>query len=111
MIQAGIPLVTTARIGVNDMKQRHSIALAIALVLVAACGGGEKKENAAAGEKRLIVEVQSSPTNLDPRVGNDNVSGRIFDLCCRGLIQVTPEMDYAPDLAQSWETPDDRTIV
>lgn len=93
------------------MKHRQSIALAIALVTLASCGGGEKKQNAAGGENRLIVMVQSSPTNLDPRVGNDNVSGRIFDICCRGLIQVTPEMDYAPDLAQSWETPDDRTII
>jgi peptide/nickel transport system substrate-binding protein len=93
------------------MKQRQWIVLAIALVTLAACGGGEKKQTGGGDENRLIVEVQSSPTNLDPRVGNDNVSGRIFDICCRGLIQVTPEMDYAPDLAQSWETPDDRTIV
>lgn len=94
------------------MKQRHTIALAMALVTLASCGGGgEKKETKGAADNRLIIEVQSSPTNLDPRVGNDNVSGRIFDLCCRGLIQVTPELDYAPDLAQSWETPDDRTIV
>lgn len=93
------------------MKHRQWIALAIALVTLAACGGGEKHQTGGGDENRLIVEVQSSPTNLDPRVGNDNVSGRIFDICCRGLIQVTPEMDYAPDLAQSWETPDDRTIV
>ena len=92
------------------MKHRPSIALAIALITLASCGG-EKKESGATAGKRLIVMVQSSPTNLDPRVGQDNVSGRIYDLCCRGLIQVTPELDYAPDLAQSWETPDDKTIV
>lgn len=95
------------------MKTRQLIALVTATVIVlASCGGGEKKTGGGgAAENRLVVEVQSSPTNLDPRVGNDNVSGRIFDLCCRGLIRVTPEMDYAPDLAQSWETPDDKTIV
>lgn len=95
------------------MKNRMLIALAIACVTLAACGGGEKKngDGAGGGENRLITMVQSAPTNLDPRVGNDNVSGRIFDLCCRGLIRVTPEMDYAPDLAQSWETPDDKTII
>lgn len=95
------------------MSHRHLIALATACLTIAACGGGEKKNGGGgdAKEKRLIVAVQSAPTNLDPRVGNDNVSGRIFDLCCRGLIKVTPEMDYAPDLAQSWETPDEKTIV
>lgn len=92
------------------MKHRHCLALAVFCVALAACGGKEK-ETAAVDENRLIVGLQSSPTNLDPRVGNDNASGRIFDLCCRGLIQVTPELDYAPDLATSWETPDDRTII
>ncbi|HVR39650.1 MAG TPA: ABC transporter substrate-binding protein [Thermoanaerobaculia bacterium] len=85
----------------------QSIALALTLIL-AACGGKETKTTPA--NKPLIAEIQSSPTNLDPRVGNDNVSGRIFDLCCRGLIQVTPNLDYAPDLA-TWTIPDDKTIV
>jgi peptide/nickel transport system substrate-binding protein len=97
------------------MKHRWTIALAsalaTALITLASCGGGEKKETTAGAKDRLIIEVKSAPTNLDPRVGNDNVSGRFFDICCRGLIQVTPELDYAPDLAQSWETPDDKTIV
>src|SRR5687768_4654040 len=95
----------------NSMRSRHLIALAAALITLASCGGGKKETGAGGKENRLIVEVQSAPTNLDPRVGNDNVSGRVFDLCCRGLVKVTPEMDYAPDLAQSWETPDDRTII
>lgn len=88
------------------------LATAAALVVAAACGG-EKKSATAGGAKdqRLVIGLKSSPTNLDPRVGNDHASGRIADLCCSGLIKVTPEMDYAPDVAQSWETPDDRTII
>jgi peptide/nickel transport system substrate-binding protein len=97
------------------MKQRYLILVAIAMVVaLAGCGGGEKKTGGAGGgddANRLIVAATSAPTNLDPRVGNDNVSGRLFDLCCRGLIRVTPEMDYAPDIATNWETPDDRTVI
>src|SRR5687768_484258 len=93
------------------MKHRYWVALAIVWVALAGCGGGEKKDSGAAAENRLITVLQSSPTNLDPRVGIDNASGRIFDLCCRGLIKVTPELDYAPDLASSWETPNDKTII
>ena len=93
------------------MKSRQLIVLAAAWLTLVSCGGDKTETGAGEKKNRLIVEVQSAPTNLDPRVGNDNVSGRIFDLCCRGLIKVTPEMDYAPDLAQSWETPDDRTII
>ncbi len=96
------------------MKHRQWIAFAIATsVVLSGCGGGEKKKGAGAGgdANRLVIGLKSSPTNLDPRVGNDNASGRILDLCCSGLIKVTPELDYAPDVAASWETPDDKTII
>jgi peptide/nickel transport system substrate-binding protein len=95
------------------MKTRHFL-VAISALLLAACGGGEKSAGGgAAGSAKdtLVIAVQSSPTNLDARIGNDNVSGRIFDLIYSGLVKVTPEMDYAPDVAEKWETPDDRTIV
>ena len=93
------------------MKNRQLAAIAATLVFLAACGGGESRSSGADDAARLVIAQQSSPTNLDPRVGNDNASGRIFDLCCRGLIKVTPELDYAPDVADSWETPDDQTII
>ena len=96
------------------MKKRYLILLAtVVAVLMTGCGGGEKKSGAGGADdaNRLVVASTSAPTNLEPRVGNDNVSGRIFDLCCRGLIRVTPEMDYAPDIATNWETPDDKTVI
>jgi peptide/nickel transport system substrate-binding protein len=87
-------------------------ALSIGL-LVVACGGGsgEKKSSGGGGEKTLVIAIQSSPTNLDSRVGNDNASGRIADLIHSGLVKITPTNDYAPDVAEKWETPDDKTIV
>jgi peptide/nickel transport system substrate-binding protein len=97
------------------MNSRFFVALAIATAVgLSGCGGGEKKGGAGGSggdHNRLVIGLKSSPTNLDPRVGNDNASGRIFDLCCAGLIRVTPELDYAPDIAASWETPNDKTIV
>jgi peptide/nickel transport system substrate-binding protein len=97
------------------MNHRQLIAVAIATTVGLSGCGGEKKSGGSAGAKgdanRLVIGLKSSPTNLDPRVGNDNASGRIMDLCCAGLIRVTPELDYAPDIASSWETPDDKTIV
>jgi peptide/nickel transport system substrate-binding protein len=95
------------------MKTRQPIALLIVVTLLA-CGGGETKSgggSAAADKNRLVIAVGSSPTNLDVRVGNDNVSGRMFDLIYSGLVKVTPNFDYAPDVASKWETPDDRTII
>lgn len=97
---------TTARIA-------SAMMIAGAVAMLVACGGGEKKNGGGArgDADRLVIGLKSSPTNIDPRVGQDNASGRIFDLCCRGLVRVTPEMDYAPDVATGWETPDDRTII
>jgi len=91
------------------MKLRQLFG-SLAVVLLLACGGGEKK-GAAGDANTLVIAVMSSPTNLDSRVGADNVSSRMFDLVYSGLIKVTPNFNYAPDLATSWETPDDKTIV
>jgi peptide/nickel transport system substrate-binding protein len=94
------------------MKYRSLLAAVLAAALVAACGGKESKSTAAGGDdNRLVVAVKSSPTNLDVRVGNDAVSGRFFDVIYSGLIKVTPEFDYAPDIATRWETPDDKTVI
>jgi peptide/nickel transport system substrate-binding protein len=95
------------------MRTRQLVTCVIVGLLLA-CGGGEKKSNGGGGgatKDRLVIAVMSSPTNLDGRVGADNVSGRMFDLIYSGLIKVTPNFDYAPDVAAKWETPDDKTIV
>ena len=95
------------------MRTRPLLVLATA-VLFAACGGGEKKSGSAGGggaASGLVIAFDGSPTNLDPRVGTDTYSGRIWDMTASGVIKLTPTGDFAPDLAEKWETPDDKTIV
>ncbi|MHB9000437.1 MAG: ABC transporter substrate-binding protein [Thermoanaerobaculia bacterium] len=94
------------------MKRTSLVILAVLIMLSVACGG--KKESPAAGGaagKPLVIAFDTSPTNLDSRVGNDQGSGRIFDMIYSGLVKITPDAGYEPDLAERWETPDDRTIV
>ncbi len=91
------------------MRTRQLFA-SLAVVLLVACGGGEKKGSSGA-QNTLVIALKSGPTNLDSRVGADNASSRMFDLVYSGLIKVTPDFNYAPDLATKWETPDDKTIV
>lgn len=81
----------------------------LAVILLLACGS--EKKGSAGDNNTLVIAVKSSPANMDSRVGVDNVSSRMFDLVYSGLIKVTPNFDYAPDLATKWETPDDKTIV
>ncbi len=91
------------------MKTRHLLAIAIVVALVA-CGGGEKRAGAGGGNE-LVIAFDGSPTNLDPRIGTDTYSGRIWDMTASGLIKLTPSGDFTADIAQTWETPDDLTIV
>ena len=94
------------------MRFRHLLVL-ILIVSLGGCGGEKKAGGGGGGTSKdtLVIALMSSPTNLDSRVGADNASGRMFDLVHSGLIKVTPNFDYAPDVAEKWETPDDKTIV
>ncbi|MEA2568919.1 MAG: peptide/nickel transport system substrate-binding protein [Acidobacteriota bacterium] len=94
----------------NVMKR---IVVLTSIVLLAACGGGEKKKSGggSGGANGLVIAFDGSPTNLDPRVGTDSYAGRVWDLASSGLVRITPSGEFAPDVAEKWETPDDRTII
>ncbi|MGH9515145.1 MAG: ABC transporter substrate-binding protein [Terriglobales bacterium] len=59
----------------------------------------------------LVMIIESSPANLDPRIGLDvwsqNIAGLIFD----NLVSRDQHLSVQPSLAESWETPDLRTYV
>ena len=95
------------------MKRSHLAAVAIAtIVFLSACGGGERSDAAAGGDgKQLVIAFDGSPTNLDPRIGTDTYSGRIWDMTASGLIRLLPSGEFTGDIAERWETPDDRTII
>ena len=100
------------------MRRCYEVLAATLLLAVIATGCGKRESSAGGGggkrggdDQSLVFSLKSSPTNLDPRVGNDDASGRIFDLVHSGLIAITADNDYAPDVAESWETPDSLTII
>ncbi|HSN68429.1 MAG TPA: ABC transporter substrate-binding protein, partial [Thermoanaerobaculia bacterium] len=97
------------------MKRISIAALSLAAILAVACGGSEKKADGGAGGaagKPLVIAFDTSPTNLDARVGADQASGRVFDLIYAGLVKFTPESGHAPDLAEKWEiAPDGKTMT
>jgi len=59
----------------------------------------------------LVMVIESSPTNLDPRVGLDAPSERIDNLIFDDLLSRGDNLDVAPGLAERWETPDPLTFV
>ena len=59
----------------------------------------------------LVMIIDSSPTNLDPRVGIDAQSERIDNLIFDDLLSRGEDLNVAPGLAESWEIPDPRTYI
>jgi peptide/nickel transport system substrate-binding protein len=74
-------------------------------VALLGCGGR------AANPNTVTVEIESSPTNLDPRIGNDGQSERIDELVFDSLVKKDAQFNLQPDLASSWDTPDPLTYI
>jgi peptide/nickel transport system substrate-binding protein len=59
----------------------------------------------------LVMIIESSPNNLDPRVGIDAQSERIGELIFDALVRRDERFNLQPSLANSWEIPDPETYV
>src|SRR5437588_2814060 len=59
----------------------------------------------------LVVLIESSPANLDPRIGKDAQSERIGELIFDSLVHKDDHFNIQPGVAESWETPDAQTYI
>lgn len=59
----------------------------------------------------VTVVIESSPTNLDPRIGTDAQSERIDELIFDSLVKKDAQFNLQPDLATSWEMPNPLTYI
>ena len=82
----------------------RSIALA-ALLLLAGCRGAQRDP------QTVVFLIESSPANLDPRIGTDAQSQRIDALMFDGLVDHNAAFQFTPALAISWEQPSPLTFV
>jgi peptide/nickel transport system substrate-binding protein len=59
----------------------------------------------------LVMIIESSPTNLDPRIGLDawsqNIDGLLFD----NLLSRDEHLSVKPGLAERWEVPEPKTYI
>jgi len=58
-----------------------------------------------------VMLIESSPLNLDPRIGTDAQSERIGELMFEGLVRRDESFELKPRLAESWEVPDPLTYI
>jgi peptide/nickel transport system substrate-binding protein len=59
----------------------------------------------------VVFLIESSPANLDPRIGTDGQSEHIDELLFDGLVARDASFHFTPALAESWEQPDRLTLI
>jgi peptide/nickel transport system substrate-binding protein len=59
----------------------------------------------------LVMIIESSPANLDPRIGTDAQSERIGKLIFDSLLRRDEHFRLQPALAERWEVPDPLTYI
>jgi peptide/nickel transport system substrate-binding protein len=83
---------------------RRLLGLAILLIL-AGCRSQPRDP------RTVVFLIESSPANLDPRIGTDAQSQRIDALLFDGLVQRDARFQFTPALAERWEQPNPRTVT
>jgi peptide/nickel transport system substrate-binding protein len=81
------------------MYSRICIAAVAICLALSGCASHAREPNT------LVFLIESSPTNLDPRIGTDAQSERIDQLLFDGLVTRGPNFQLQPSLAESWENP------
>ena len=90
---------------------RRRLAFALAAVVSSALIFSLLSCSAKPDGQTLVMLIESSPTNLDPRVGLDAYSARIDALIFDGLVARGDDLNVVPDLAERWDIPDPLTYV
>jgi peptide/nickel transport system substrate-binding protein len=75
------------------------------LVALAGCHGAQRDPGT------VVFLIDSSPANLDPRIGTDGQSEHIDELLFDGLVARDASFHFTPALAERWEQPNPLTLV
>ena len=89
----------------SAMRKTAFALLTIVLCLICGCASHKPDPQTA------VMLIESSPLNLDPRIGTDAQSERIGELIFEGLVQRNENFQLEPRLAQSWDIPDPLTYI
>ncbi len=93
--------------GLGVAVRGHAISGLLSLIAILALLSCSAKPD----PNTLVMVIESSPTNLDPRVGIDAFSERIDNLIFDDLLSRGDDLNVAPGLAERWEIPDPLTYV
>jgi len=102
--KAGHRQASRVRYSICDATKLASVVCFVALLPFLSCSSRPDAHT-------LVMIIESSPTNLDPRVGLDAQSERIDSLIFDDLLSRGEDFNVAPALAERWDIPDPLTYV
>jgi peptide/nickel transport system substrate-binding protein len=76
-----------------------------ALAMLAGCRSAQRDPGT------VVFLIESSPANLDPRIGTDGQSEHIDEVLFDGLVARDASFHFTPALAERWEQPNPLTLV
>ena len=85
---------------------RSTVALLIVAISIGTISCSSKPDR-----NTVVVLIENSPTNLDPRVGLDAQSERIDSLIFDDLLTRDEHLNVQPQLAERWDIPDPLTYI
>ena len=59
----------------------------------------------------IVIGTDVDAGTLDPRLTRDTTASRTANLIYSGLVEIAPNLEAVPELAESWESPDPQTII
>lgn len=86
------------------LKVLRAFVVACACALILSCARPKDPNT-------LVMIIESSPANLDPRVGTDAQSERLHKLLFDSLVRRDEHFNLQPWLADKWEIPDPLTYI
>ena len=81
-----------------------SLVILFSLVLLCSCSHRSDPNT-------VVMLIESSPSNLDPRIGTDAQSERLHKLIFDSLVRRDEHFQLQPELAERWEVPDPLTYI
>ena len=91
--------------------RRHLLGRIIAVLMAAATLMAATACRHAQPANVVTMLIESSPTNLDPRIGTDAQAERIDSLLFDPLVRRDEKFGIGPALAERWERPDPLTYT
>jgi peptide/nickel transport system substrate-binding protein len=93
------------------MKKNAFPFLLISLSVLMVWAAGAQEAEAAEKKFEITLTQDVTASSLDPRLMQDTPAYRTCDIIYDGLIGLSPKFEPVPELATSWEWPDNTTLV